>query len=103
MYSEAAQWCYLQSFVGIDDESPNFKQIEKYVAEVAKEDIHFIQFSVTSKEKYYREWVDMVEGIPGHSIHKCTRSDFEWVPGTDKYVDYSYDCYLCTFPVHPEL
>lgn len=50
-----------------------------------------IQFSVTSREERYQEWLDAIAGVPGATVTSIQRTERERT------------VFLCTFPTQPIL
>jgi hypothetical protein len=81
-------WCYLDRIDQVDsipDDLPVHRFLE-YV--VDGEGNNLFQFSVTSKEPRYKEFLEALEMVPGAVVIPFVRGN--------------YTAYLCTFPSHPE-
>ncbi len=95
-------WCYLANLVGTEN-LPKDMPVHEFLEHLmeAEPDVEqgvvLIQFSVSSREHNYREWLDAIAGVPGHSIVEVKRQGESGGRGGQ------YTCYLCTFPVYPEL
>lgn len=92
-WTEQENHCYVTLLFGTENAPPDeVANILDYICSEGRfaegQATEVIQFSVTTNESNYQEWLDAIEAIPNRVITEYTKKDYKGKP---------YTCFLCTF------